>query len=329
MKINKYLVIFSGLLVFLATGSFFILTKFFPILVHHIFYRCQEMARTISLRLPGNLGTVVFGLLLVSVLYTAARLFATIINAYKFRRLLSRSVVKDYALSVASESLKLAGKVEVLSDDRPFAYCFGLRTPKIYITTGLLALVNEKELAVILRHEKYHLEHRDNLVLLFATLLTSLFPLFPVLKDLIRIYKTDRELLADNDAAHGSGNEDSLLSVLKKLLQYEPMAITALAPAIADTDTLEARIKSLLSIKVSYRNFSRINVFISVAFTVIFMTLLGTPVNAVELHEKDVDAMIVCSENVSCESVCKNRTLVSPDDVKPSYSSENSFTANK
>jgi beta-lactamase regulating signal transducer with metallopeptidase domain len=328
MKVNKHLVIFSSLLIFLVAGYFFVLVKFFPILVHHTFYYCREMAKTISLSLPGNIGTIVFGALLVSVLYTVFRLAATVIKVYKFRQLLSQSIVKHHTLSETFTSLQLTDKVVVLREDKPFAYCFGVRTPKIYITTGLIALVNKKELEVILRHERYHLEHRDNLILLFATLLTSLFPFFPILKDFIRIYKTDRELLADEAAILGRNDKSSLSSVLKKLLQYESVVFPAFAPAIADTDTIETRIKALLSIKVNYRNLNKRNLVLSIAFAGILMTLLGTPVNAIELHDKGLDAMVVCNENVSCESVCKNRTLMMSRETKSSYYSKNFSISN-
>jgi beta-lactamase regulating signal transducer with metallopeptidase domain len=36
--------------------------------------------------------------------------------------------------------------------------------------------MSKEELEVILRHEKYHLEHRDGLTLLLATVVESLFP---------------------------------------------------------------------------------------------------------------------------------------------------------
>ncbi len=328
MRINKHLVIFSSLLILLFASNFFVLVKFFPILVHHTFYYCQEMAKAISLKLPGNLGFVVFGILFVSVLYTIFRLVATFLQVYKFRQLLSKSIVKDHKLYDLFQTLELKGKVVVLGENKPFAYCFGVRKPKIFITTGLIAMIDRKELEIILRHEKYHLEHRDNLVLLLATFVESLFPFFPILTDLIHIYKTDRELLADQAAIQEETDKRSLSSVLKKLLQYEPVTIPALAPAIADVDTLETRIKSLLSIKVNYRKLRKRNLLFSSVFIAVLIALIGTPVNAVELHENGLDAMVVCNENVSCESACKDRSLMKLQSIMSSYTAKN-FSTNK
>lgn len=308
MRINKHLFIFSSLLTLLFASYFFVLVKFFPLLVHHTFYYCREMAKAISLSLPGNLGFVVFGILIVLALYTAFKLLATVVRVYKFRQLLSKSIVKDHGLSNLFKTLKLMGKVVVLREDRPFAYCFGIRKPKIFLTTGLIAMIDRKELKIILRHEKYHLEHRDNLILLLAIFIESLFPFFPILTDIIRIYKTDRELLADQAAIQEETDKHFLSSVLKKLLQYA--SIPALAPAIADIDTLETRIKSLHSIKVNYRKLRKRNLFYSTIFVVVLIALMGTPIHAVELHENGLDAMVVCNENVSCESACRDQRLV-------------------
>ncbi|OGG15361.1 hypothetical protein A3D77_07515 [Candidatus Gottesmanbacteria bacterium RIFCSPHIGHO2_02_FULL_39_11] len=327
MRINKHLFIFSSLLFLLTASYFFVLVKFFPLLVHHTFYYCQEMAKVISLSLPGNWGVVVFGILIISVLYTAFKLFATIVQVYKFRQLLSRSIVKNHELSDIFKSLKLVDKVVVLHETKPFAYCFGVRNPKIFITIGLIAMVNRKELEVILRHEKYHLEHRDNLILLVATFIESLFPFFPILTDLIRIYKTDRELLADQAAIHREADKHSLSSILKKLLQYEPVTLPALAPAIADVDTLETRIKSLLSIKVDYPKLGKRNSLLSIISIAALMALMRTSVHAVELHRDGLDIMIVCNGNVSCESVCKDRNLIKSQSISSSYTSKN-FSAN-
>lgn len=318
---NRHLFVFSSLLTLLATSYFFVLVKFFPILVHHTFYYCREMAKAMLISLPGNFGVTIFGFLVVTVLYTAFKLLTTVVQVYKFRQMLSRSIIKDHTLTDIFMALKLENKIVILREDKPFAYCFGMLNPKIFVTTGLIAMTDRKELEIILRHEKYHLEHRDNLVLLLATFIESLFPFFPVLTDIIRIYKTDRELLADQAAIKEETDRHYLSSVLKKLLQYEPVTIPALAPAIADPDTLETRIKSLLSIKVDYRKLKKRNLLISTAFVAVLMVLMVTPINAIEIHENGWDAMVVCNKNVSCESVCHTQTFQIIQSNQTQYSS--------
>lgn len=319
MKINKHLFIFSSLLILLLASYFFVLVKFFPILLHHTFYYCREMAKNISLNLPGNWGIVVFGILSVSILYTVFKLFLTVVQVYKFRQMLYKSILKNHRLFGVFTSLKLTGKVVVLQETKPFAYCFGVRNPKIFISTGLISMINKQELKVILRHEQYHLENRDNLILLLATFVESLFPFFPILTDLIRIYKTDRELLADQAAIQSVSDKHTLSSILKKLLQYEPLTLPRPAPAIADFDTLDTRIKSLLSVKVNYRKLRKRNVLYSMIFVTVLGGFIGAPVHAAEFHRNGLDAMIVCNETASCESACKGNNSVNLQSVQSSY----------
>lgn len=295
MKINRYVLIFSGLLSILTASYFFVFMKFFPVLAHETLYYCREMAKALTFNLTHNYGTVFFGILLVSVLYSAFRLLTIIVRAYKFRQTLSRYTAGDCELNLSDE-------VVILREIKPLAFCFGILNPKIYISSGLIELANTKELEIVLRHEKYHLEHRDNLTSLFVTFIESLFPFFPVLKDLVRIYKTDRELLADMAAIKTESDKHFLSSILKKLLRYEPVTIPAFASAIADADTLETRIKSLLLIKVEYRKLKKINLIYSSIFAAMLSTLMVTPIRSQEFHSKNLDAVVVCNQEFSSRS---------------------------
>ncbi|MEP7167431.1 MAG: M56 family metallopeptidase [Candidatus Woesebacteria bacterium] len=285
------------------------------------------MAKTVALHLPGDMGIIVFGVLAGTALYTLFKLAMTLVRVYTFRLSLTKSVVCDDTLTSLLRRNNLEGKVFLLENTKPFAYCFGFRRPKIFLSSGLLAVVNKKELEIILRHEKYHLEHQDNFILLFARIVESFFPFLPILTDLIRMYKTDRELLADRAAIQKKEDKNILTSILKKLLQYEPVSTPSFAPAIADADTLETRIKVLCSIPVRHYKLERKNIYSSLIFAIMLVALMSTPVNAVELHKNGIDAMIVCNENVSCESMCSDRTLLKLQNnssiSSPKFSSSN------
>lgn len=314
MTIPKHLLIFSSLLTLLVGSYSFVLLKFFPILVHHTFYYCREMAKAISLSLPSTPGVLIIGALILFSLYTIFKLLMTALQIYTFRQSLHQSVVYDHSYTHLFNTLAIGNDVIVLRENKPFAYCFGLWKTKIFITTGLIALVSRKELEIIIRHEKYHLDHKDNRILLLARLVESLFPFFPLLSDFVRIYKTERELLADQAAIQNEQDKRALSSVLKKLLQYEPPVAPAMA--IADVDTLETRIKSLLSIQVDYHTFRKKNMVFSSIFIFVLVLLLATPINAIELHNNGLDAMIVCNENVSCDSICQDKRFMSPQLIK-------------
>lgn len=329
MKINNYLLGFAGILTFLTVSHFFIVYKYFQILIHHSIYYCQEMVKALSLELPRDLGKVAFGLLVLASLFTLIRMLGTIYNIYSFKKTLSKTKVrKEISLIYLLEKLDLREKVTIVNQKKPQAFCFGVFNPKIYISTGLLKLMSVNELEVILKHEKYHLENRDAFIMLLAALIESLFPFFPILSDFIKIYVTDREVKADQFATREKAGKKSLSIVLKKLLNYEPMINPAFIPGIISADTLEARIQSLLSLKTSYKTLGRRNLFISLVSVIALVGLVVTPVNAIEIHEEGHDVVMLCNKTSTCESKCPEHTLIQLQSSGPLYAPINFASAN-
>ncbi len=305
MKLNKYFAVFIGLFVGFNAILVIVFQKYFLLLLHHTIYYCQEMAKTLSLRLPGNTGLVVFTLLSGILAITVFKLIITAIKIFRLKKSLSNNIGENDNISSLLRRLNLQNRVLIIDSSRPFALCFGLINPKIYVSTKLTNLLSRDELEVVLRHEKYHLENRDTLILMLATIFESLLPFFPLISDLIRQYKIERELSADRAASYDQGDKH-LTSALTKLLQYEPQVAFVAAPAIADADTLEVRIKRLMNKRYFYKRFTWKNFFISFASVGFLLTLALTPVNAVELHNEKHDVVFVCTQVHACESVCKN-----------------------
>lgn len=329
MKINNYLLGFAGILTILTVSHFFIVFKYFRLLIHHGIYYCQEMVKALSLGLPGDLGKAAFGLLVLASLFTLIRMLGTIYKIYSFKKTLSKTKIRqEISLIYLLEKFDLREKVTIVNQKKPQAFCFGFLNPKIYISTGLLKLMSVSELEVILKHEKYHLENRDAFTMLLATLVESLFPFFPILSDFIKIYRTDREVKTDQFATSGSAVKKSLSTVLKKLLKLEPMINPAFIPGIISADTLEARIQSLLSLKTSYKTVGRRNLFISLVSVIALVGLMVTPVNAIEIHEEGHDLVMLCNQTSTCESKCPEHTLMRLQSRKPLYTPVNFSAAN-
>ena len=302
--------VFSGTLIFLTFGHVVVIYKYFLVLIHHGLYYCQEMARSLNFRLPSEYGKILAGILILAVLFTLFKLFRSILNVFAFRKslLYKKHELPDRLMSLFV-ALGIKENVLVFTQAKPQAFCFGIRNPKIYISTGLVQLMNKKELEVILRHEKYHLEHKDTLTLLLASVIESLFPFFPVVSDFIRVYRTDRELAADKAAITTSIDKFTMKEVLKKLLLYDPVAHPAYLPAIMSIDTLEARIRSMNLIDNTYKKIGLRNLGLSILSLVALLGLMVTSVNAIELHEDGRDVIMLCNDSAHCESVCRQQTL--------------------
>jgi Zn-dependent protease with chaperone function len=320
MKLHNYLIAFAGLLIFLTFGHVVVIYKYFLVLLHHGLYYCQEMAKSLNFQLPGEYGKILAGVLILAGVFTLSKLFGSIFNVFSFRKeLLNKKNEHHDNLISLFVSLDLHEKVLIFTQDKPQAFCFGIRNPKIYISTGLIQMMDQKELEVILRHEKYHLEHRDTLTLLLATIVESLFPFFPVVSDFIRVYRTDREVAADKAAMQSLIDKQSLRNVLRKLIQYEPVAHPVFLPAIMGVDTLEARIRSMDIIDTTYKKIGLRSMGVSLLSLFVLLGLMVTPVNAIELHEDGRDVVMLCSGSAACESVCRKQTLQQLQSFQPQY----------
>lgn len=311
MKLNKYLLIFISLFLILNISIGFLLYKFFPLLVHHTIYYCREMVHFLSFQLLEGLGMIVFITISITLLIVIVKLFSTFFHIYRFRKTLRRRVfLPNFFLPLLNE-MNLGDKVILTQNDKPLAFCFGIRSPKIYVSTKLVSLVTMSELKTILLHEQYHLEHHDALTLLVAYIAASLFPFFPLLSDLITSYRTEREILADKAAVKGSLDKN-LISIFKKLLLYEPTYNSSMIPAIADPKTFDARIRSLVQ-GIQYEHSVALkNILISIFSLGIIGLFIMVPVNAIELHESGRDVMLLCLSTQGCASYCK-QTFISPE----------------
>lgn len=306
MKLHKYLTLFIGLFVGLNAILFVVFQKYYFLLLHHTIFYCQEMARTLAIRLPGNSGVVVFSLLSAILLATVIKFVVTAIGIYTLRKNLMDNITENSLLTQLSKKLNVQSRVLVVNSLNPFALCFGIRRPKIYISTKLIKMLSIRELEVVLLHEKYHLENRDTQTLMLATIFESLLPFFPLISDFIRQYRIERELSADGAASEAVEGNKHLSTALAKLLRFNLKPAYIRVPAIADIDTLETRIKRLTNKSYSSRQFRLRNILVSFT-TVGFLLLLALmPVHAFELHSEERDIMMVCTQGQSCESTCRD-----------------------
>ncbi len=312
IRIHKQQVAFIGLAGTLFVLTTVILNKYVPLLLHHTVYYCQELLNSFSIQLPKGLGFSMFGVAFILMAIVVAKFAITVIKIQQFRRKLIAKQTINNQLNTLEEKLTLNERVVLIKDRKPQAFCFGIRDPKIYVSTGLLEITTSHELEAVLRHEKYHLEHKDSLTLLLGSVTASLFPFFPVLTDLVNQYRIKRELNADRAVVHSMPDASSLVSILKKLITQEYAPAYAFTSSLAEWDTLELRIKTLLKQKTVKENVSWMRLGVSVFSAVVMYTLLIAPVNAIELHDSQQDVMMLCMQGDECVSWCKEHATVVP-----------------
>ncbi len=242
------------------------------------------------------------------------------IEVHLLKRQLIQYSSKKFQLNRLLQQYNLQNKVYLIENNRTFAFCFGILNPKIYISTNLLSLMNEKEIEAVLLHEKYHLKHRDSLTMLIATVLQHLFPFFPLFSDLIRNYKIEREIAADQQAIQTLGTAQPVTAVLKKLLCIPTLTLPTVS-ALAEYETLRPRIKAIVGEQYSYIRFSKAKMLISFSAVVVIISMLVVPVHAMEIHNHKQDVMMVCLQSGGCVTACTDKNASTPYTVP--YSTDN------
>jgi Zn-dependent protease with chaperone function len=89
----------------------------------------------------------------------------------------------------------------VLDHPHPMAYCLGGRLPTVVLTTGALRLLDPRQLAAVLAHERAHLASRHHLLMTAARVGHVVFPFVPLLREADAQVALLAELHADDAAA--------------------------------------------------------------------------------------------------------------------------------
>lgn len=145
--------------------------------------------------------------------------------------------------------LGLEGRLRLVDDTRPQAFCAGLAHPVVWLTTGLLDGLDQDALAAVLRHERHHVRHRDPLKLLLVRALADAFFFLPLVRDLGQAYQVHKELAADADAVSSPAGQRGLARALLHMLgngtpELASAAVGTLMLA-QGTGAIEARLDQL------------------------------------------------------------------------------------
>jgi BlaR1 peptidase M56 len=124
-----------------------------------------------------------------------------------------------------------SGEVLVFDHDTPQAFCAGLVRPRIYLSRGALAALDDGALRAVIAHERHHCNRRDPLRLLLATVLSEALFFLPVMARLRDRFVSLLELAADEAAARdGRGGAGALAAAM---LAFEEASSPAGAIGIA------------------------------------------------------------------------------------------------
>jgi hypothetical protein len=100
----------------------------------------------------------------------------------------------------------------VIDDERPQAFCAGLFHPRVYVSSGAVALLDESALDAVLAHEAHHARCHDPLRLAVGRILARGLFFVPGLHELVRRQQALAELGADESAINVAPEHRSALA---------------------------------------------------------------------------------------------------------------------
>src|SRR5579862_5716096 len=100
----------------------------------------------------------------------------------------------------------------LIVDRQPRAFCVGLVRPRVYFSTGAIAVLDEGSLRAVLAHEFHHARRHDPLRLAVGRVLARALFLLPGLGNLVRRQQRLAELSADESAVNAASANRSALA---------------------------------------------------------------------------------------------------------------------
>jgi Zn-dependent protease with chaperone function len=147
---------------------------------------------------------------------------------------LGAEIRRSRALGARLAALRpvLRDGVLVIDDKRPESFCAGLLRPRIYITTGAIALLDPAGLDAVLAHERHHACRRDPLRLAVMRILGRALFFLPAVAELRRGQQLLIELTADEGAVAAAAGDRAALA--RAMLRFTEASAGGVEPARVD-----------------------------------------------------------------------------------------------
>jgi Zn-dependent protease with chaperone function len=192
------------------------------------------------------LAPLVFFVLIAAGLGLGARalLQQTLASRVLSRRVHALAREAPEALAQAVRETGLAGRVRLVDAADSFSFVYGVRTPRVVVSRGLLERATDEELRAVLEHEGYHVRNLDPLKATIVRVLSEALFFLPALDSLRARYLAGRELAADRRALALYGRH-SLAGALLKVARGPDWSEQAGAAAISGPELLDVRLLQL------------------------------------------------------------------------------------
>jgi hypothetical protein len=119
---------------------------------------------------------------------------------------------RDFHRHLVGNHLRPVHGARLIADVQPRAFCAGLLRPRVYLSTGALAILDDSALNALLAHERHHVRRHDPLRLAAGRVLARALFFLPALGDLVERQQALAELSADESAVNAAPANRSALA---------------------------------------------------------------------------------------------------------------------
>jgi len=143
---------------------------------------------------------------------------------------------RTFARAMRARHVRPLQDVWVFDDERAQAFCAGVVRPRVYLSSGAVALLGEDELCAVLAHERHHRDRGDPLRIALGRVMARALFFMPVLMRLHDRYCASAELGADDAAVHANDGSASALASAMLVFQgtTHPASSVGIAPERVD-----------------------------------------------------------------------------------------------
>jgi Peptidase family M48 len=192
-----------GVLGFASFGFVFLrLFETWRVSPHRVTHHVTILGQPLSYPVANAAAVIIVVLALLGAVVTARALLGAARELAAARRFERR---------LAAQRRPHPGGALVIDDDRPHAFCAGLLRPRVYVTSGALAILDEPALGAVLTHERHHARRRDPLRLATSRILARAMFFLPAARELGLRQQALAEMSADESAINAApGNRSAL-----------------------------------------------------------------------------------------------------------------------
>ncbi len=160
------------------------------------------------------------------------------------RRVRALATTAPEVLARTARQTGLGGRVVLVDAGDSFSFVYGVVTPRVAVSRGLLERATDEELHAVLEHERYHVRNIDPLKAALVRVLSEALFILPALESLRTRYVAGRELAADRRAVALCGRRP-LAGALLKVVRGPDWSEQAGAAAISSPELLDVRLVQL------------------------------------------------------------------------------------